>query len=207
MFTLSSRASTQAAQCLGCDVLTYRWHLLTYQLQRDAARFLHGHFPCPPETIERFGDTTAFITILRHPVDRWISHYLYDRHKPGDYYRMAMSPAEYLQSELGRSNGHLYQSYFASRATKGDPVEQACRTLERFAIVALLEDLRTLTVPYSRLFGRALTISRERVNPAPTQALRELQEPTLRREIERICAPDIEIYEAARKLAEAGLDT
>lgn len=200
---INSQVSARTAQALGVDIMDYRLGLASYFLSFDGVRLLSGHLPCPPQLLDRFGEAVRFITVLRDPVERWISQYLYARHKSGGHFQTTLTAEEYLVSEWGRASGHVYATYFASRGTAPGPgaVAEARRTLDRLPIVAVIEDLRTLTVPFRRQFGRTLALRRERVSPAPEDARRILESEALRRDIRAACAVDIEIYQHARELA------
>lgn len=201
---INASASAENARRLNLDLYDYRWHLASYYLSLDNIRFLTGHFPCPPEATDWFGTSTTFITLLRQPVERWISHYLYNRHKQSGHFRTDLSVEQYLESPSGIASGQIYARCFGRRgANLPDAIQQAKRTLSALDVVAVMEDLATLTRPVERLLGKPLVMGHDRASPAPAEARSVLESASIRKEIEQRCAPDLEIYEQARRLAQA----
>lgn len=197
---INAFASAESARRLNLDLHDFRWHLASYYLSLDNVRFLTGHFPCPPDAVDWFGAKTVFITLLRQPVERWISHYLYNRYKQSGHFRTEMPVEQYLESSSGAASGQIYARCFGRRgANLQDAISQAKDTLSSLDVVAFMDDPTTLTRPLERLLGQPLVMRHERPNPAPPDARRALENPAILRKIERICEPDLEIYDHIRR--------
>lgn len=196
---VNAAASAENARRLNLDLHDFRWHLASYYLSLDNVRFLTGHFPCPPEAVDWFGAKTTFITLLRQPVERWISHYLYNRYKQSGHFRTDLSVEQYLESSSGTASGQIYARCFGRRgANLKDAIFQSKGTLSSLEVVAFMDDPTTLTRPLERLLGRSLVMRHDRPSPAPLDARRALENPAILRKIERICEPDLEIYNHIR---------
>ena len=82
-------------------------------LDRDRSRFISGHVYAIPKTVKAFPNWN-FITILRSPVERFISEFIYNDFTiggdlPGSYDRFI----DYLESDKAFLNGMTLSRYFS----------------------------------------------------------------------------------------------
>ena len=78
---LNNDACIRAADLLGRDLDDYRRDLLLYHLMHKKIRYLSGHFAYSKKAYDACGDQWHFVTVLRHPVERWFSHYFFNKHR------------------------------------------------------------------------------------------------------------------------------
>src|SRR5690554_368646 len=91
----------------------------TYSLLQNDTKYFSGHFPFDNRMFDMFKDEFSFITILRDPVDKWLSNYYYRskrkqkiRGKSINHWLIEDSIEEYLNSERGRFHGYDYVKYY-----------------------------------------------------------------------------------------------
>ncbi len=173
--------------------------LLLYHMSQSHVKCIVGHVPFSEIAYRHFSDEFAFVTILRDPVERWISEYFYNRSTGRSC--AAMTLEEYLVSPLGKAQGTQYVLYLGGRTNGNDhrsraALQRALNNLERFAVIGFLEDLAVFEERFERRFGARLEIGRKNVT-APAREREEISG-KMRKKIEEICAYDREIYEQAR---------
>lgn len=177
-----------------------REDLLLYELGREANFYVGGHFPFSEAAHREFGSEYAFLTMLRNPVDRWISSYLHRRRNPNPKFRVESPPEAYLDSDFGRSQGRELVKYLggaptADRESPAVALERAKRNLDEYAIVGVLERLDRFVEAFRERFGRSLPVGHLNRRPAPPDP--GVFGPALRRRIETACQRDLEVYEFA----------
>lgn len=139
-----------------------------------------------------------YVTVLREPVSRFVSHYLYVKRRHPESVE-GDSLGAFLDSEQARRFGSEYLFYFAGRyqvgeADVGGLVRTACTNLESFDVVGDTARMDAFRKDVERVLGvRLLKLRR---NSRPTESDPGLSEAQLRR-VREICAPDLAIYEHA----------
>jgi hypothetical protein len=204
-FYMDLEASGAASKATSESITRVREHVLSYVLATGRYKYAGGHVPCRPEVVKAFSDRWSFITVLRDPVDRWISGYVYDRYKTESWSRLEMEIEEYLRSEAGIISGRAYLWHFSNLPDDAsiqdcEPhVEEAVENLRRFALVGATEDMGALAERFGQVFGRPLRIASVNRSPNPEgkQAVRE--NATLMEHIEEVCRPDIMLYTRLRE--------
>ena len=178
--------------------------MLLYLLH-DNVRCIAAHVPFSEAAFAEFADRYAFVTILRDPVDRLLSHYRWSQ-RPG---RPASSPEtieEFVARDRERQMGATYVRYFC-----GDPgaeqfttahVDAAIRNLRRLNSVGFLDDLPSFEQKLSTLAGRRLRIGKENVGEAPAVAKTALDGP-MNDAVRKACARDREVWDAVQDLRTA----
>ncbi len=178
--------------------------VLAYYLAREDTRYVSGHVQVSKGLLDEFSDEYAFVTLLRHPVDRWISHYLYNTYTPENHhYHIDANIEEFLKTERARGIGQIFLAYFSAtgemapeqRAASDEIFAQAKANLERLDLVAFVERMEEFNDQFERHFGRRLHLMRRNVNPATEDE--KSVDPGIRERIREVCREDIELYEAA----------
>lgn len=195
-----------------CDRVADIWEIsnwevrrlaLSYQLARSGTRYVHGHFAVNRRILERFGDDYAFVTSLRDPVQRWISHYLWNRHLSTGRYNIESDLEEFVETERARGIGRIYTGYLVGpdRLDPSEPVpdhlrERARENLRRFDVVGIVEQMDAFRREFRDRFDVELDPRHRNTSPAPEGSDEIDRE--LRERIREICEPDLELYEFAR---------
>ncbi len=197
-------ACDRAADVRGEPTWEMRRSALAYYLAHPDSRYVYGHYEVNRDILEGFADEYVFVTLLRHPVERWISHYLYNKYLPRDRYDIDVSMEEFVETERGRGIGQMYTAYLTgtghldpdSRDT--DEIRQEAReNLEMFEVVGLVERMERFTDRLDDRFGVSVNPQRRNRSPAPEGASEVSDE--LRAKIREVCEMDLELYKHARR--------
>lgn len=169
--------------------------LTRYYATRDIA-LIQGHVPFFAASE---GEATARydrITVLRDPVERFLSHYFWDKGRP-NWNGFDLELPEFLETEQAQAFGSIMLRYLSSMPWPITDVPKAldmARTnAEKFTVIGRLEALDTFAVDMKRAFGWKLKIpvtNTGKVNSYETF----LQEAGVRDRLLEVCAPDIQLY-------------
>jgi hypothetical protein len=178
-------------------VAAFREQLLLMHMAHECD-LIHGHFLFSDKAYRHFGDRYKFVTILRDPIERTISNY-----------RMAAGAGmfvgsfdDFLVSAMGRRMAMHNLRYFSGLANVGEGEEpaalQAAETnMRRFSVIGFIEDQNVFLDKFQAIFGRRPKIGH--VNKAGSKELS--LGASQRQALEKLCGPDIELLELARKIA------
>lgn len=197
---IAADASARTADQTGQTLFAVREGLLLYHMTLPRTAYISGHIPFSERVFQEYADQWSFITIIRHPVARWLSAYFDSRYPrvPGAYGSINMSLEEYLESPRGRAEGSACLSFFAG-STDGEPsVERALRTLRRFSVVGVLEELDAFASAFAARYGTSLKVPHFNRNPVSVHVQKQKVTPEIWRRVEEICRPDLELYDAVR---------
>ena len=206
-FSVDPRASFRAAEATSGRMMEVREEILAYALALGQCRFVTGHVPCRPGLVEEFRGEWHFVTVLRDPVERWISEYVYNTEKNSDWARNDLFLEDYLGSHRARVTTTSFLRYFSNIPDDlpDDPgafVEQAVENLSRFAVVGCVEDMNGFKRAFRDRFGVTLSIPRRNVTPDRSMKDRIRENGAVMERIRELCAGDSEIYR--RALADTG---
>lgn len=183
------------------SVQLFRQYMLLYNLEAGA-KFSGGHVYYSPRIHDRFRDTHLFVTVLREPTARFLSHYFYSS-KSKSHDRIELSLEQAVET-VGPKWGVTQVAYFADagsnlKPTSAAALDRAKQNLAQLDVVGLVEDLPA----FARGVGRALEtpLFLQHANRSPTKRRPEDSVPAnLMDKIRELCQPDIELYEHARRL-------
>lgn len=192
-----------AAEVQGTTTWEMRRTALAYLLANPDSKFVAGHFEVNADLLEKFADTYNFITLLRNPVDRWISHYLYNKHLPRDRYDISTDMEEFVETERGRGIAQMYTAYLSGTGDL-NPDErdtervrkQARENLASFELVGIVEEMASFEERFTDRFGVELNVRRRNRSPAPEGA--KDVSTAIRDKIREACSADLDLYEYAR---------
>lgn len=203
-FHLDAGASHDAAETIGAPLHDHREHLLLYALAQPRMQYVHGHFAWSSTAHEAHGDRWRFVTVLRDPVDRWLSHFHYHRARAGSRYSIDLAGdagvEHFAETPRGRSQGMLQARLIAGGPGGIDEPERlvalAVENLERFDVLGVLEEPADLERRLHRVLGVPVGLPHRNRSAAGSAALSA----SLRSRIEDLCAPDLEVYARAREI-------
>ena len=177
---------------------------LAYLMSQKKNKYISGHICFDERVCGQYDEEYDFITMLRDPVKRWVSFYLYVRYRNSDRFVTDLPIEKYIKTEIGRSQGHQYVKYLGGIRNDNnyrvqEAINNAKENLRKFRIVGCLEDLDRFIARFQREYGRKLEISFRNRSPAPEALQSKNLSKEILTEIADICAPDIEIYNHLRK--------
>jgi hypothetical protein len=155
------------------DVLDLREQMLLYLMYGDT-RCVSAHVRFSQAAYDNFSNSYKFITILREPVSRFLSHYNWSRNKPGAHGEIT----DDLRTEVA--------------------VDRAVANLGRFDVVGRLDDLDAFTGAVRQRLGFRIRIGHENKNRAAGGGIKAQDLSADQMQIVREhCAPDIAIWQRA----------
>lgn len=176
--------------------------MLLYLLYSDV-RCVAAHVPFSNAAFDRFASRYSFLTLLRDPVDRFISQYYWNHDRPEAHFRIPESFDAFLASDRASALGSTYVRYFCGQPgqefTRGRQVDAAIRNLHRMDLVGFLDDLPHFQTKLRALTTKRVTIGSE--NVANTRSRREaIMSGPLRDRVLEVCGPDRDVWEAVQDL-------
>ena len=185
-------------------LLQRRGDLLLYALGQESSRFVCGHYAFSDAAQRAFGERYAFVTLLRHPVERWISSYFQHARANDPWFDTERDIDAFLESDFGHAQGYELVRFIGGVDECGDytsaaAIRRAQANLEKFAIVGTLERLDQFQAAFRRRFGRPLRLRQLNQRP-PTQSTDALFDKGRQSRIAAICQPDLELYRHACRL-------
>lgn len=157
------------------------------QLVERGTRCIAAHVRYDPALHDGAARGYAHVTLLRDPVDRFVSHYRYLQRRHPDPARPD-TLAGFLDTPDATRIARQYLFYFGGDSGS---VTEAARNLSRFDLVGTLDDTGGFARDLGRLAGLPLPVLSRNRAPSPTQVPDEL-----RARIETLCADDRAIYRA-----------
>ena len=199
-FSVNLEPSKKAARICSLSMVDTRQVIIAYNLSQAKYKYGHGHVYCRPGLVEGLLKQWHFITILRNPIDRWISEYTYNTYKSHQWAKNNLSLEEYLQSEKGKETGESFLRYFSSipKTFKGDPqiyIDEAIKNLRSFSVVGTIENFGEWNSRFEKVFGKKLIV--ERTNTSPKREISKQIKSDVRTMeiIAKLCESDMRIYQ------------
>jgi hypothetical protein len=199
----------------------YQEFLLHYYLHYGAP-FISGHYPISRVTLDEFGDTYKFVTVLRDPVDRFISQYTYDKMLELESSSFAENQRtqderkadlqQYLRSWRAWYVSHIYTWMFGGHRFpddlgSADVRRVAQKNLQEFDIVGFTNALPIFSDKVEKLLGFRLEIRRDNTTQSASSRVSvnlktylDLFTEDMRRQVAELCRDDLEIHDFARDL-------
>jgi len=182
------------------DVIDLRKQMMLYLLYDDI-RCVSLHVPFSTVAYREFRGRYKFVTILREPVSRFISHYNWSSRRPGSHGYIQEDFDTFLTSERASRMGAEYVEIFADFPNDADirapeAVSAAIQNLKNFDVVGRLDDLGGFSDALKRELGIRVKIGHENkahgsTNMVAGSALTDDQKMA----VQDICAPDITVWQ------------
>jgi len=93
----------------------FRSALVLYAFYGRRNRFVTGHVWLQPELIDLTNAGVKIMTCFRDPVDRLLSHYLYNRYHLEDHTHTKMEIEEFMETERAKELAQMYTKYLCGR--------------------------------------------------------------------------------------------
>ncbi|WP_413720862.1 sulfotransferase family 2 domain-containing protein [Silicimonas sp. MF1-12-2] len=166
--------------------------LVLYEAE-SGTRLIQSHVPWFPAEASSAAASYDRVTVIRHPVDRFVSHYFFDR-KQDNLNTISREIGDFLQTDQARCFATHLTRYFSGRQwpyeVGKEPVEAAIAGIGEFSIVGILEDLPKFKRDILRRYGWSIRI------PKTNEGARDRNLPdALMEEIRELCASDLMLYE------------
>lgn len=191
--TLNEEAARFADQHAIADYRHVRRDLLNYLMSIPEIKCLSGHFQYSNVAHDTFLNEWHFVTVLRDPVARWLSHYRYNAARG----RITMPIEEFIETEQARSFGRAFVDEITEDLDKSalgtdELTEIAVARYKKFSVIGTIEDTSGFAKRFEDRFGHRLHIPH--LNQTPTkQSNCDVPEPVMQRVID-LCAPDIRLH-------------
>jgi len=204
-FSIPQEEGSRVSKILQVPAMRTREIYLSLQLADCQNVFGTGHSHCRPCIVEAFKEEWAFVTILRNPIDRWISEYVYSTYKASSWDRNELPIEEYLWSPKGLELGRRYLDYFSDHSEAPNStnlshyVTQAVDTLSSFRVVGALEIMPAWKDAVQAEFGIQISLPTLNRSPCPEEQGRIYSDKKLMKKITKFCQYDMEIYEQSLK--------
>ena len=183
------------------DVSELREMMLLYMLYSDT-RCVSAHIPFSDAAYRQFADRYLFVTLLRDPIDRFISNYYWSHQHPGGVGHIAESLEDFLATPRARHLGSTYVRYFCGEPA-ADFTEQhvaaAIANLRRMDCVGFLDEVGAFAAALRRLTGKRIAVGRENVRNTGGKRDAILAGP-LGQQVRDACRFDSEIWDAVQDL-------
>ena len=203
---LDSAASRKASETRQEDLMEYRNSLLPYFMEQDGLRYISGHFVFDAGLYGRYGSQWRYITLLRHPVEKYLSQYFFNLQKQHkEHFGIEESLERFIESEEGVRLGQDMVQKITGRARvtpegsseRQSQIELAIQHIEKFHLVGILEDLPGFEADFKKRFGASLHIKKMNRNSSKDK---KKVSPAIRKKIESLCEPDLALYEHVKKM-------
>jgi hypothetical protein len=184
------------------EMLDLREKILVYHMYNNV-RCIAAHVQFSECAYDNFAHTYKFVTILREPVSRYISHYFWDLNGVAEWAQITVGLEEFVETERGARYGTLFGEFFSGLPSDSDfgspqAVEAAKRNLDKFAVVGFLDDMPRFRENLKQALGVSVAIRHQNKSKVEDQTKKKVVTPELRQRITQLCAPDIEIYNYAK---------
>lgn len=172
--------------------------ILNYAMADQKVKYISGHVPFCDIAYQAYSHDFLFVTLLRDPVERFISEYTYNKFHAGTHQKdtTSMPIEEYIETERGIAQGGQYVLWLGGRVNgeeyfSVESIKRAKDNIDKFDVIGCIENLPKFYTQYEQKIGKPLIIQKENTNPKPKSY--KISEST-RQKIEQLCARDIEIY-------------
>jgi len=205
---ISEEASTSACRQMSKDEwFDFKRCLAAYHAESGIG-YIQGHFCINEEFLDAYQARYRIVTLLRHPVDRFISHYFFD-----DRYS-SVSLEEFVKTPVAYSEAHVLCHFFGDlkweQPTEDNDMEATVSTaignLRRLPVVGVLDKEDDFVDACKRELGISLALPKRNVGVARNASSTRISEQLLS-EITELCRDDLRIYEyAVQASARTGLN-
>lgn len=180
---------------------------LAYYLLLKQTKCLVGHFHFEDTLYETFRGDYAFMTMLRDPVDRFLSHFYFHLDTALEKQCPNGRLEEFIEGNSAREFGSMMTQFLSGLPMGSDfhaaeAVEAAKANLDKFDIVGLLDELPDFQQQVSDRLGTRLRIGHQNVGQNRRGSTAEVS-PDIMARVRTLCAPDQALYDFAKARRQA----
>lgn len=195
---LQTSVTARVAAATGRRLESYRQELLWYLARSRDFELISGHVGFHPELFEDLRPRWSFITLLRDPVERFLSSYFYRTQKASPHAAVDLRLDRYIETRRARHSGAIYVRYFAGDG-KREPtqarVDRAIDNLRQLQLVGTTNRLPSFCEAFRRRFGFSLRLPRRNTSVVASAVNHRSVAPALRQRIEELCTPDRQVFD------------
>jgi len=180
------------------DVLDLREQMMMYWMFEDI-RCVSLHVRFSNIAYDLFGDRYKFITVMREPVSRFISHYFWSHGKPGAHARIDEGLADFLDTPRAKRLGATYSEYYSGLQkdvdiTSDRAIHSAIENLKKFSVIGRLHDIEKFEADLKNELQVRVRVGHENKARTPMAKSHDVITPELKNKIAALCAPDLAIW-------------
>lgn len=195
--------TSHASKLLNLDMMKMREYELALHLAKQKSLFFTGHVYSASDMVTEFSDDWKFLTILRNPVDRFISEFTYNTYKKESWMKNELSISDYLDSDIAKTSACTFARYLTGQTSEqisnksvDEVTEAAIKNLSNYYLVGRLDKLDEWRNTLSEKLGKNINIDKKNASPKITTSQEISQDSMLTTKIQELCKYDIAIYEA-----------
>lgn len=187
------------------DVLDLREQMLLYHMFDDV-RGISLHVRFSEKAYQAFKDRYKFITMLRDPVQRFVSHYYWSFNKPNAHARIEEKFEAFLDTPRAKRLGSTLVEYLCGLPKEvptdaPEAIEAAIANLSKFAVVGDIGDTQKFEHDVKDSLGVRVSVGHENKRRAIAQREKPTDKPELRERIEELCGPDLQVWKHFKRNA------
>ncbi|MEQ9233777.1 sulfotransferase family 2 domain-containing protein [Coleofasciculus sp. E2-BRE-01] len=184
---------------IGKPKFRFREHLMLYEMVKGT-QYISGHVNFNLDIWNVYHSQYAYVTVLRDPVNRYISQYFFDAFKKSEHARVNEDLEDFIKLKRGKKRGYSYITYLAGSANHSnwsmiERIQTAKNNLSKFQVVGFLENMDVFVSVFKSKFGLNIRVPYKNKNPVSHPKI----DGNMVDKIRKICEPDIELYEYARE--------
>lgn len=201
---IDGKLALEVSKITGIHPQTIRQVHLASLLESNTKVFVTGHCYASPRLVDKFKQNWHFITVLRDPIDRFISEYVYNTYKKEDWNNNSLSIEEYISSDDRLNNGGTYARFFSGMEMKDilihpeEAIEKSVENLKNYYKIGFMDNLPLWVDQLNNEFNASIQIHTS--NKTPNKPIvKEIwaDEKKINR-IRELCRVDMAIYEEVR---------
>jgi hypothetical protein len=182
---------------------SFQEYALLYHMYNDT-RCISGHVRFSNVAFEKFSSNYKFITTLRDPVELMISLFFFETRLAEPIWQVPSDIERYLEIPRVQLHGASYSYFYSGLPSDSDPrtpaaIERSKANLGLFSAVGFVDDMEGFQRQLRERIGLRLRIGHANKSKASSSERASIITPDIRRKIEAISAPNIEIYEFAKQ--------
>ncbi|QJR80190.1 sulfotransferase family 2 domain-containing protein [Alteromonas pelagimontana] len=208
--SIDLKSSRVCSELLNVDMMTARETHLIFHLNDPKMIFTHGHCIARPSVVGNFAKDWHFLTILRNPVDRFISEFVYNKFKKSEWLKHDDDIETYVDSEKGLTAGLTYAKYFSGYtnpheiiANRDTVIEEAVANIRRFSVFGTLDNMDKWQARFNQTFNTTIKIANKNASPNQTASSDITGNAAIMDKIHTLCDIDNAIYSRVTALVEA----